>query len=87
MAKSKIIVTTYYNDEKYDDSNSVITEFYADEAGMEIAFLMYALEGYIANIEIFRSKEEKLKECLRTENYRGYYKIIQKMAKQAKEAL
>jgi len=87
MATSKIIVTTCYPEEKYSDSDSVITTFYADETEMDIAFLIYALEGYVPNTEIFRSNEEKLKECLREGDYRKYYKIVQKMAKQAKEAL
>ena len=87
MATSKIIVTTCYTEEKYGDGDSVITEFYADEAEKDVAFLMYALENYIPNTEIFRSKEEKLKECLRKGNYKKYYRIVQKMAKQAKEAL
>ena len=87
MARSKIIVTTYYPEEKYSDSDSVITEFYADENEKDVAFLIYALEGYIPNTEIFRSNERKLKECLQEGDYRKYYKIIQKMAKQAKEAL
>lgn len=83
--KSKILVTTIYNDPKYENIDSVINEFYEDEYDKDVSMLMYALEGFVPNNEIFRSKEEKLKKYLRNGNHKKYYNTIRKMAKKAKD--
>jgi len=83
--KSKIVVTTIYNDPKYENTDSVINEFYEDEYDKDVSMLIYALDGFVANLDIFRSKEEKLKKYLRSGNYKKYYSTIEKMVKKAKK--
>ena len=51
---SKIFVVTYFENNRYADSDKVITDIYHDSAEKEVEQLCFALEGYLVNTSIIR---------------------------------
>jgi len=84
---TKNAVTTVYFNEAYSDDDKIISEIYESDAERYVEQLIQSLEGFVVSPEnIVRSKKEKLIKYY-NKDYRKFYRLVEKIAKEAKQSL
>ncbi len=81
------VVTIVFLDDKLKGDDCIINEFFENSEERDTEFLMQIMEPYIVHSSIIRSKRNKIMKCLTEQDYKTFYKTIEKMAKEAQKDL